>query len=226
MSALRTLVRYPGYVVTAVITVGLAVGANLVVFSIIDALWLSPSPVSNPDRVLVAGRGFTSPDASRYSELGLQGLREAQSFEAVAGQTVTTGLFEGLRPRIQIAGVDRPLETAGITSQYFEVFGIRLNGREFDDSDGEATGPVPVVISDRLWHAAWKGRAVLGDVIEATPTASRHRGFRVPVSENASISGSPTGTSSARAARIRESERSHRWSRSFDSGLGRRSRMP
>jgi hypothetical protein len=100
MSALRSLLRYPGYVVTAVVTIGLAVGANLVVFTVIDALWLSPSPVSDPDRVLVVGRNFASPDGSRYSELGLQGLREVQSFEAVAGQTVTTGIFEGLRPRV------------------------------------------------------------------------------------------------------------------------------
>ena len=40
----------------------LAVGANLVVFSFINALWLRPPTIADPDRVVVIGRDFSIPD--------------------------------------------------------------------------------------------------------------------------------------------------------------------
>jgi len=170
MSLVRVLKAHRAYVAIAVATVALSVGANLVVFSFINALWLRPLAVFDADRVVVVGLDSDIPDSSRYSELGLDRLRQNASFEAVAGQTVTSGPFAGLRPRVSIVGINRRLEAVGVTPQFFAVLGVRLTGREFDPGEGEGPGPVPVVISDELWRSAWQSRPdVLGLVVPAAP---------------------------------------------------------
>ena len=75
MMTLRSLVREPGYFVLAVLTLTLAVGANLVVFTIVNAIWLRPRPVRDPNRVvMVMGNTDSSGTTENYffAELGLQ----------------------------------------------------------------------------------------------------------------------------------------------------------
>ncbi len=50
--ALRWLGRRPGLAVTAVVSLGLGIGANAAVFSLIDALLLRPIPISHPEELV------------------------------------------------------------------------------------------------------------------------------------------------------------------------------
>ena len=91
---IRGLLRQRGYVALAVATLTLAVGANLVVFTIVNALWLRPRPVTDPDRVVwVTGDAGSlgSSESYHFAPLGLERLLESGAFEAVAGQTSTSG---------------------------------------------------------------------------------------------------------------------------------------
>jgi len=167
---MRTLFRHPSYALTSLAAITLAVGANLVVFSFINALWLKPRAAADPDRVVLVGLNFDRPDASRFSELGLDAIRETGAFESVAGQVVTSGDFEGIQRRIAIPGVEGSLESAFITPGYFSVLGVRPAGRDFARDDGFASGPSPAIISDRLWRTALRGRTdVMGLQLPATP---------------------------------------------------------
>jgi hypothetical protein len=58
--AFRTLRRSPGFAVTAVVSMALGVGANTVVFSLLNSVLLRPLPVSDPDRLLFVNRGTSS----------------------------------------------------------------------------------------------------------------------------------------------------------------------
>lgn len=49
---LRTLIRTPGFTVTAVAVLGIGIGANATVFSLANAFFLRPLPVSNPGTVV------------------------------------------------------------------------------------------------------------------------------------------------------------------------------
>ena len=48
MTSLIALLRQRVYLAMSLTTIALAVGANLVVFTVVNALWLRPRPISNP----------------------------------------------------------------------------------------------------------------------------------------------------------------------------------
>jgi predicted permease len=169
MGPLRTLTRHPAYLATSLATVTLAVGANLVVFSFANALWLKPRAIDR-DRVVLIGRDFDIPDGSRYSETAIEMFRQSGAFEAIAGQVVTSGSFEGMQRRVALTGLSGSFETAFVTPDYFTVLGIEVRGREFRIGDDRASDAAPAVVSDRFWRQTLEARPdAVGLRLQATP---------------------------------------------------------
>jgi predicted permease len=158
---------HPGYVSLASGVLALAVGINLLVFSVVNALWLRPMPVIDPDRVvtIIQSRStFTSLDAPAL-----------KVFDGpIAGQVVTTGLYEAFQPRITFPQVAASLETIGVTPFYFAVLGVSVRGRVFSDADERPGAEAVAIISDGLWARAFgRGPGVIGSVVEASPRPLR-----------------------------------------------------
>lgn len=146
MATLRPLIRQRGYAALSIATVGLAVGANLVVFTIVNALWLRPRPVVEPERVVMVMDDTSSTgstERSFYAELGLQRfVRDVPAFSDVAGQVMTSGPNNQWAPRLILEAVGRHVETLAVTSEYFSVLGLPVRGRPFtreDDRYGATT---------------------------------------------------------------------------------------
>src|ERR1043166_2971034 len=51
--AFRTLLRMPGFAATAIVTLALGIGANTVIFSVVDAVLLRPLPFKDANRLVV-----------------------------------------------------------------------------------------------------------------------------------------------------------------------------
>jgi putative ABC transport system permease protein len=165
---LRLIRRHGVFVAFAATTLALSVGANVAVFTIVNALWLKPSQFPDVDRlVTLAYDAAASTDAAFGS---LESLDRWTIFEAVAGQVVTTGGLDGLRPRLAFDQVGREVETLGVTSQYFRLLGQAIRGRDFTRDDNRYGSEPVAIISDRLWSRAFERRVdVLGSVVAAKP---------------------------------------------------------
>jgi predicted permease len=173
-SRLITRPRHRAYVALAVGTVALAVGVNLVVFTIVNALWLRPLPVRDADRfVFCADDHFGDDEDSSFVPPILapfQGAFAAQVDESKLG----------LAPVLTVQG--RPIaEIAGITSGFFRLFDLRVRGRDFV-SDDDLPGAEPVaIISHRVWTRDFGGRAdVVGATIDAGAVSIRVIGVAPP----------------------------------------------
>jgi hypothetical protein len=176
----RLLRSHPGYVSLATGVLALAVGINVLVFSIVNALWLRPLPaVVNPERVVTILE-------SRSTVLSLEAPALKVFQGPVAGQVVTTGLNEAFKARITFPDVAAPLETLGVTPSYFGVLGISVRGRDFSEAD-DRVGAEPVgIISDRLWTQAFaRSPSVLGSLVRASPRPLRIIGIAPPRFEGA-----------------------------------------
>jgi predicted permease len=160
----RKLLRTPAFTAVTVVTLGLAIGANTAIFSVIDAVLLDPLEFPEPDR-LVSLRG-TAPGSDLPEEFGLGGeflveYREnARTLEDIGffGLSQTT-VSEG-------ANVER-LFVSPASPSLFSTLGVTpVLGRLPTDQDEEAQ---VVVLSHWLW-TDWFERdpAVLGRAVEVS----------------------------------------------------------
>jgi putative ABC transport system permease protein len=165
--AARTLARNPGFAAAAVLTLALGIGANTAIFSVVNAVLVSPLPFASPDRLVLVyglneGRDRQSLGPADYLDL----RSESRSFERLAA--VREGSFN-------LAGRERPeiVRGAVVTPDFFPLLGtLPMRGRALrPDRDGPG-GPRSVVLGARLWRSRFGGDvAVVGRsvTIDAEP---------------------------------------------------------
>jgi predicted permease len=151
--AVRLLRKSPAFTVTAVLCLGLAIGANTALFGIFNSLLWKPLPVDQPDRLVrvfarsgesTVGhyyRGFSYPEYVDYRD----------GTPALAELAATTGVQLGFRAEdseaIRVFG-------EAVSDNYFEMLGVRARlGRMLASGPGGALNTAPeVVLSHRFWE--------------------------------------------------------------------------
>jgi hypothetical protein len=149
--AARGLLKSPGFTLVIILTLGLGIGANTGIFSVVNTLLLRPLPVRDADRLVVLGVSHEGNDqAHPPSYLDYVDYRKSATvFEDMVGYNFgLVGLStEGRAERIAIAYV---------TPGYFQLLGVNAaHGRVLLPSEGEKQGADPVLV---LGHAFWKKR--------------------------------------------------------------------
>src|SRR6202051_2530737 len=157
--ALRQLCKSPGFTITAVLTLTLAIGANAVVFVGLNALILRPLKVPQAESLFVIQHGS---DGGSHSYPDYLDLRQRnRSFDDVAVFAIRqSGLDTGKDP----SNVWQ-YETSG---NYFDVLRVQpYIGRFFHASDEHGPNSAPyVVLSYPYWHSHFRDdRTVVGRVV-------------------------------------------------------------
>jgi len=135
---LRSLLKRPAFSVVAVITLGLGIGVNTAIFSVINAVLLRPLPYANPERLITFRANQSGPDLADI---------EAQS------KTVSRFGGMGMQPLVYTAGPE-PIElsTGLVTGGFFETLGVQPQmGRYITTDDDKNGAAFVVVISHDLW---------------------------------------------------------------------------
>jgi hypothetical protein len=144
--ALRQLRRSPGFTVTAVLTLALAIGANVVVFGVLDALVLQPLPIPQADRVVQIQR----PNGISMSYPNYRDIRDwNRTFSGVA-------VYRLARIGLDAAGSAQTAWGYEISGNYFDMLGVKpALGRLLHPADDEKKNGSQVVV---LSYACWKAR--------------------------------------------------------------------
>jgi putative ABC transport system permease protein len=152
--AWRGFIRTPGFLAVAVATLGLGIGVNSAIFTLVNAVVLRPLPYTDPARLVRVTADFTSlnvPDIG-MSPPELFDYRDRSSlFEGIAG------LFP---INANVTAIDEPerVEVLLVSPSYFDVLGTRPQlGRLFGPQDNAPGITEVVVISDALWHRRFGG---------------------------------------------------------------------
>jgi macrolide transport system ATP-binding/permease protein len=157
---LRILRKNPVVTAAAVLTLALGIGANLTIFSFVDAFFLRPIPAREPERLVNPEGGPNSLRHGYYAYPSYVHYRDhSKSFEALAAHYSTAPL------NLMIGGDARVANGAVVSANYFSMLGIQPHmGRFFLPEEDAVPDRNPVVvISYRMWQDRFNGDpAVLG----------------------------------------------------------------
>ncbi len=163
--ALRVLRKSPAFTVVALITLMLGIGANVVVFGVLNAVLLHPLDVSDPQNLYqIRHKPWMSGRLLTTSYPAFEDFRQRNTtFSGMAG--IYAYSHAGLRWRnavINVAGDE-------VTGNYFDLLGAQPElGRFFHAADEHGPGSAPyVVLSDALWRSAFHAdHSVIGTTVE------------------------------------------------------------
>lgn len=140
--AARTLAKSPVFLVTAVVTIALGVGATMAIFSVIDAVLLQPLPYKDPARLVLATcdmrtRNIRDNPDSNENFLDLRNGAKTQFEDLGAVST-----FRNIVPKED--GTPEQVAGAQVTTNFFRLVGAKIIlGRDFTDADGQPQPPPP-----------------------------------------------------------------------------------
>lgn len=150
--ALRGFQRSPGFTLTVVVTLALAIGANTAIFSIVNALILKALPYAHPERLGTIYTRVTGPDAmdERHNIDGEQWELLRDNVPALLS-AVSDGGTSGVN--LQAGSRVEYLRTGRISAHYLDVLAIQpLVGRNFSELEDRPDGPRAVILSYDVWH--------------------------------------------------------------------------
>lgn len=167
-SGLRQFVHKPFFSALVVMLVAVGIGANILIFGIIDTLLLKPLPVRNPENLWVLQTlhsGRSEPDLDftygQFEELQnyqrlFSGLTAEQAWGSAAAY-----------PSGENGGVRRLVMTQMVAPNYFKEMAVGAAvGRVLDDEDAKASSNIPAVLSYQFWQSRYGGRKdILGQTL-------------------------------------------------------------
>jgi len=183
--ALRLLVRNPGFALVAILTLGLAIGANTTVFSVVDSVLLEPLPFPEPDRLVsiytrLPGHDHFGLAIPEFTEL----RQHTHSFETIGAYSIAGSPVSGGAEPARV-------HTAYLTAGLLPAIGVAPAMGRFMSEAEERHGPAAsvTIMSDRLWRAAFAADPkILGRRISVDGQASivigvMPRGFAFPAAD-------------------------------------------
>jgi predicted permease len=163
--AMRQLRKAPGFAITAVLTLALAIGANAVVFSVLNALVLRPLNVPHSENLFMVQRLYPQGDNPSQSYPDYRDLRDRNhSFESLMSYDITGAV--GLDTGSKNPSVVWPYLVSG---NYFDSLGVQpYLGRFLHASDEHGKNSVPYIV---LSYAYWRNHfnsdpAAVGRVVQ------------------------------------------------------------
>ena len=162
--AMRQLRRSPGFMVTAMLTLALGIGANTAVFSLFDTVLLHPLPYRDPGQLMLVTE---SEPSQGQDEFGVA-IQEASDYERRNQAFAQIGKFESAG--FNLTGNGRPLRinAAMVSHTVFPLLGVSpILGRTFTADEDRYGNDHVAVLSWQLWRNQYASDAqIVGKTIK------------------------------------------------------------
>jgi len=161
----RTLLRRPGYLVLAMLTLSLGVATSTTVFSLLDQALLRPLPFPEPERLVTLGIQMEEGGQFLPRNTGAPGFyAPAQRMPGAA--SVGMVLRAVRNSNLSAHGIAEVVPSLAADSGFLDTLGLPLAlGRNFNPEENRPGGPQAAIISHALWQRKFGGQ---GDVIGST----------------------------------------------------------
>jgi putative ABC transport system permease protein len=160
----RTLAKNPGYATLAILTLGLGIGANTAIFSVINGVLLKPLPYEHGDRLVVVRQ--SAPLTGQPNV----GVAIAEYFDYRAQAEVFDGLVEYHQMNFDLLNRGEPdrVDTGVVSHNFFDLLGIKpLLGRTFESADDRHGAEAVLMLSYTYWRTKFGGDpTIVGQVFE------------------------------------------------------------
>jgi len=156
------LAKRPGFTVIALITLGLGIGVNTLMFSVVNILALRPANVKNPEELVICKTARAMGD--RFEPAIYERIRaDNQIFTDVMAFTKHK---QKTNCMLRLGDLSIPGRKTFVTSNYFSVLGVTpAQGREFHASE-ERPGTATVgILSHRTWQRFGADPEIIGKVV-------------------------------------------------------------
>jgi hypothetical protein len=152
----RQLRKSPGFTLTALVTLGLCIGANTAIYSVVDAVLLRPLPYPEADRLAMV--------VTAWHSNGAEGINTSQTgtqFERVRdGDPDLDVACNGGESGVNFAagGHAEYVRQERVSTGFFRVLGVAPRmGREFSPAEDKSGGAPVTVLSYNFWQRVFHG---------------------------------------------------------------------
>ena len=152
--AVRSLARRPALVMVAVVSLAVGIGVNSAVFSMVDAMFLRPPAVWDPDSLVNIGGHFKDSGSAVLDWADCQDIAgQSTAFSAVSASMGRGGLWRS-GDEMTLLLVD------AVGDNYFDMLGVKpaLGQLPGPDYNYAADSEPPIVIAHWLWQERMGGR--------------------------------------------------------------------
>ncbi|MFT4197783.1 MAG: ABC transporter permease, partial [Pseudoxanthomonas sp.] len=153
----RALLRRPGYLLLAALTLALGVATATTVFALIDQALLRPLPFPQAERLVTLGMQMDGEDGWTEQNSGAPALygplKRMQELTA-------TGMAMGFTRNVNIgyAGTDQVVAGLHVDRGFLQTLGVSpVLGRNFDPDEDRPNGPQAVILSHDFWQRSFAG---------------------------------------------------------------------
>ncbi|MGA7522512.1 MAG: ABC transporter permease [Acidobacteriaceae bacterium] len=159
--AARRLRHAPGFALIAILSLTMAIAANLVVFGVMNAAILRPLNVAHADRLRMIEHKEKGYISQSYPDL-VDFQKRNSTFSAIAGYRIS-------QAGVSTQGSAQQVWDYEVTSNYFDMLGVQPElGRFFHPSDEHGPNSMPyLVISDAWWRAQFNADpGIIGEKVD------------------------------------------------------------
>ena len=168
---IRLLLKNPAFSIAAVLILGLGIGANTAIFSVVNAVLLRPLPFPDSSRIM---RVWHTPPAQQFSGMAIFSVSPANYCDWRDQNHVFERMSITQYRRLNLTGQGEPdaLEGVSVSADFFSVLGVQpALGRAFRPEDDEPGNANVAMMSDGIWRTRFGAdRTIVGRTISLDRT--------------------------------------------------------